>query len=150
MFKGFRDFILRGNVVDLAIAVVIGAAFTGIVTQLTKSFVQPLLMLFGGGGLHRGAFMVRGVVFDWAAFLNSIVNFVIVAAFLYFFIVVPMNRIIARRRRNETLDEAQASMPEDIALLQEIRDLLKRQNAAGIPGSPGAAGAPGAPGGSAS
>ena len=81
--------------------------------------------------------MVRGVAFDWAAFLNSIVNFVIVAAFLYFFIVVPMNRIIARRRRNETLDEAQASMPEDIALLQEIRDLLKRQDASGARGTPG-------------
>ena len=144
MFKGFRDFILRGNVVDLAIAFVIGVAFTGVVTQLTKSFVQPLIMVLGGGGVHGGAFTVRGVAFEWAAFVNAIINFLIVAAVLYFFIVVPMNQLNARRRRSETRDEAQASTPEDIALLREIRDLLKRQDVSDAPG------APGAPGGSAS
>ena len=81
--------------------------------------------------------MVRGVAFEWAAFVNAIINFVIVAAVLYFFIVVPMNRIMARRRRNESLDEAPASMPEDIALLQEIRDLLKGHDASGATGAPG-------------
>ena len=88
MFKGFREFILRGNVIDLAIAVVIGAAFTGIVSQFTKSFIQPLLQVIGGGGLHGGAFIIHGVAFDWAAFLNAIANFLIVATGLYFFIVV--------------------------------------------------------------
>lgn len=127
MIKGFRDFILRGNVVDLAIAVVIGAAFTGIVTQLTKSFIEPLMKLVGGGGINGGAFVVNGVAFDWAAFINAIINFIIVAAIMYFFVVTPMNRIIARRRRAESIDAEPASVPEDIALLQEIRDLLKRQ-----------------------
>ncbi len=59
MVKGFRDFIMRGNVVDLAIAVVIGAAFGGVVTQLTKSFIEPLIKLVGGGGVHGGAFIVN-------------------------------------------------------------------------------------------
>jgi len=126
MIKGFRDFILRGNVVDLAIAVVIGAAFSGIVTQLTKSFIEPLIKVFGGGGIHGGAFMVRGVAFDWAAFINSVINFVIVAAVLYFLIVLPMNRIIARRHKSEA-EAAPAPLPEDVAVLREIRDLLKSQ-----------------------
>ena len=127
MIKGFRDFILRGNVIDLAIAVVIGAAFTGIVTQLTKSFIEPLMKLIGGGGVNGGAFIVNGVAFDWSAFMNAVINFIIVAAVMYFFIVTPMNRIAARRHRGEKIDTPPVSTPPDIALLQEIRDLLKNQ-----------------------
>lgn len=126
MIKGFRDFILRGNVVDLAIAVVVGAAFTGIVTQFTKSFIEPIIKLMGGGGVHGGAFFVNGVAFDWGAFINAIINFLIVAAILYFFIVVPINKLITRRHRGETPAETAAITPEDIALLREIRDLLKQ------------------------
>ncbi len=126
MIKGFRDFLMRGNIVDLAIAVVIGGAFTAIVTQLTKSFIEPLIKVFGGGGIHGGAFIIRGITFDWAAFVNAVINFVIVAAVLYFFIVVPMNRILAKRKREEVA--APAATPEDVALLQEIRDLLKKQS----------------------
>ena len=126
MIKGFRDFLMRGNIVDLAIAVVIGGAFTAIVTQLTKSFIEPLIKVFGGGGIHGGAFVIRGITFDWAAFVNAVINFVIVAAVLYFFIVVPMNRILAKRKREEVA--APSVTPEDVALLQEIRDLLKKQS----------------------
>ena len=126
MLKGFKEFILRGNVIDLAIAVVVGAAFTGIVTQLTKSFIQPLIQVIGGGGIHGGAFIIHGVAFDWAAFINAIINFLIVAASLYFLIVVPVNRIIARRHRTEA-EAAPAPEPEDLVLLREIRDLLKKQ-----------------------
>ena len=129
MIKGFRDFILRGNVIDLAIAVVIGAALTGIITQLTKSFIEPLIKVFGGGGLHGGAFMIHGVAFDWAAFINAIINFLIVAAVLYFLIVTPMNKIILRRQRSEGIVPAVIPVPEDIELLKEIRDLLKKQSA---------------------
>lgn len=129
MIKGFRDFILRGNVIDLAIAVVIGAALTGIITQLTKSFIEPLIKVFGGGGLHGGAFMIHGVAFDWAAFINAIINFLIVAAVLYFLIVTPMNKIILRRQRSEGITPAVIPVPEDIELLKEIRDLLKKQSA---------------------
>lgn len=126
MLKGFKEFVLRGNVIELAIAVVIGAAFTGIVTQLTKSFIQPLIQVFGGGGIHGGAFVIHGVSFDWAAFVNAIVNFLIVAAVLYFLIVLPINRIVARRHRAE-VEAAPVPDPEDVVLLREIRDLLKKQ-----------------------
>lgn len=126
VLKGFKEFILRGNVIDLAIAVVIGAAFTGIVTQLTKSFIQPLIQVMGGGGIHGGAFIIHGVAFDWASFINSIINFLIVAAGLYFIIVLPMNRIIARRHRHDVEVEP-VPVAEDVALLKEIRDLLSKQ-----------------------
>lgn len=126
MLKGFRDFIMRGNVIDLAIAVVIGAAFGGIVTQLTKSFIEPLIKLMGGGGVHGGAFIVNGVSFDWGAFINAVINFLIVAAVLYFFVVTPMNKIMARRKKDEVVAPAAVIVPEDIALLKEIRDLLKK------------------------
>jgi large conductance mechanosensitive channel len=126
MFKGFKEFLLRGNVIDLAIAVVVGAAFTGIVTQLTKSFIQPLLQVIGGGGIHGGAFIINGVPFDWAAFINAVINFLIVAAGLYFLIVLPVNRLIARRHHTEA-EAAPAPDPEDVQLLREIRDLLRKQ-----------------------
>jgi large conductance mechanosensitive channel len=125
MLKGFKEFILRGNVIDLSIAVVVGAAFTGIVTQLTKSFIQPLIQVFGGGGIHGGAFLIHGVAFDWAAFINAIFNFVIIAAALYFLIVLPLNRISALRHHEET--QVAPVLPEDVQLLREIRDLLKSQ-----------------------
>lgn len=119
---------MRGNVVDLAIAVVIGAAFGGVVNQLMKSFIEPLIKVFAGGGVHGGAFIVNGVAFNSAAFINSVINLLIVAAVLYFLIVAPMNRINERKRRGIATEAEQVSIPEDIALLQEIRDLLKRQS----------------------
>ena len=126
MLKGFKDFVLRGNVVDLAIAVVIGAAFGGVVTQLTKSFIEPLLKLIGGGGISGGAFVINGVPFDWAAFINAVINLVIVAAVLYFLVITPLNTIKARIVK-PAAPAAPAMPPEDIALLREIRDLLKKQ-----------------------
>jgi len=126
MIKGFRDFVMRGSVIDLAIAVVVGAAFSGIVTQFTKSFIEPIIKLIGGGGVHGGAFIVNGVAFDWGAFINAIINFLIIAAILYFFIVLPINKLMARRHRGEAPAEDAAATPDDIALLREIRDLLKR------------------------
>jgi len=126
MLKGFKDFIMRGNVVDLAIAVVVGAAFTGIVTQLTKSFIQPLIQVFGGGGVHGGAFVIHGVAFDWAAFINAVINFLIIAAGLYFLIVHPINRINAHRHHAEAKSTPTPDA-ENLILLREIRDLLKEQ-----------------------
>ena len=128
MIKGFKDFLLRGNVVDLAVAVVIGTAFVALVGQFTKSFIEPLIKLIGGGGIKGGAFYIKGVAFDWAAFLNAVISFVIIAAVVYFLVVVPVNHLMARRKRGE-VEEAQAT-PEDIALLQEIRDLLRARGGA--------------------
>jgi large conductance mechanosensitive channel len=140
MLKGFKDFLMRGNVVDLAVAVVIGSAFATLVTQFTKSFIEPLIKLLGGGGVSGGAFTVNGVPFDWAAFVNAVIAFLIVAAVVYFFVVVPMNRLLTRLKRSEE-PESEAPSP-DVELLMEIRDLLRAQGgatgtAAGTPIDPG-------------
>lgn len=135
MLKGFKEFVLRGNVIDLSIAVVVGAAFTGIVTQLTKSFIQPLIQVVAGGGIHGGAFIIHGVAFDWAAFINAIFNFLIIAAALYFLIVLPLNRIStiahildAEKAETDTKESAPAVDSEEVQLLREIRDLLRKQS----------------------
>src|SRR3712207_1124022 len=131
MLKGFKDFLLRGNVVELAVAVVIGAAFTAVVSQFTASFLEPLIAVFGGGGLDGGTFTVNDQVFDWAAFVNAVITFVITAAVVYFLVVLPLKKVMERRKRGE---EAGPAEPTQIELLVEIRDLLRAQQGAG-PGS---------------
>jgi len=123
MLKGFRDFIMRGNVVDLAVGIVIGAAFTALVASFTAAFLKPLIQLMSGGkGVSAGAFKVRGVPFDWASFINACITFVLTAAALYFLVVYPMNRLAERRARGE---EPPPSAPsEEVKLLTEIRDAL--------------------------
>ncbi|GIJ52411.1 large-conductance mechanosensitive channel [Virgisporangium aliadipatigenens] len=126
MLKGFKDFIMRGNVVELAVGVVIGAAFNGLVTQLTKSFLEPLIKLLSGGKTVSGTFKVREVIFDWGAFINAVFAFILTAAALYFLIVLPMNKIAERRARGE---EPEPKAPaDDVRLLQEIRDILLAQS----------------------
>jgi large conductance mechanosensitive channel len=125
VLKGFKDFLLRGNVVDLAVAVVIGAAFTAVVTAFTSSFIKPLIQVFSGGGEFAGTFVVNGVPFDYASFINAVISFVITAAVVYFLIVMPLKVIQERRKRGE---EAGPSEPTDVELLIEIRDLLKEQS----------------------
>src|SRR5204863_8909872 len=102
MFSGFKRFITRGNVVDLAIAVVLGTAFAALVNQLTKSFLEPLIKVIAGGGADGGTFTVRGQVFDYGAFINAVITFLITAAAVYYFVVVPLNRYA---RRGVGLDE---------------------------------------------
>jgi large conductance mechanosensitive channel len=125
VLKGFKDFILRGNVVDLAVGIVIGAAFTGLVTQFTKSFLEPLIKLVGGGGVKGGTNAINGVTFDWGAFINAVITFALVAAVLYFLVVLPMNTLAERRKRG--LEPEPAAPPEDIVLLTEIRDALRQR-----------------------
>lgn len=124
MLKGFKDFLLRGNVVDLAIAVVIGAAFTSVVTAFTNAFLKPLIQLFSGGGEFAGKIVVKDVEFDYATFINSTITFVITAAVVYFLVVYPMKWLQERRRRGEEDGPAEST---DVELLTEIRDLLKEQ-----------------------
>jgi large conductance mechanosensitive channel len=134
MLKGFKDFVMRGNVVDLAVGIVIGAAFTAVVTQLTKSFFEPLIRLIGGGEL-AGTWKVRDdVVFDWAAFINAVIAFLITAAALYFLVVLPINKLAERRRRGE--EPPPEAPTEEVKLLTEIRDALV---AGGVPGQRGGA-----------
>ena len=126
MLKGFRDFLMRGNVVDLAIAVVIGTAFAGLVKSFTDNFITPLLNAIGTTGSGGFGFHIKAdddaTLINIGAFLSAIVNFVIVAAVIYFFVVVPMNTLLEMRKRGQV--EQVSATPEDIALLQEIRDLL--------------------------
>jgi large conductance mechanosensitive channel len=124
VLKGFKDFLLRGNVVELAVAVVIGAAFTAVVTAFTNAFLKPLIQVFSGGGEFAGAFTVNGVVFDYASFVNAVLTFLITAAVIYFLVVLPLKYVEERRRRGE--EEGPAD-PTDVELLAEIRDLLREQ-----------------------
>ncbi|MCP2015502.1 large conductance mechanosensitive channel [Deinococcus sp. HSC-46F16] len=126
MLRGFRDFVLRGNVVDLAVGVVIGAAFTGIVTAFSNSFINPLIKAVTGGGAQvGGTFTLNGAVFDYGAFITALLNFLIVAAILYFLVVTPVNRINERFKREDKPAVAEPSNEEK--LLAEIRDELRRR-----------------------
>lgn len=127
MLKGFREFIMRGNVVDLAVAVVIGAAFAAIVDTVVSAILTPVLNAAGGGEVEGLGFEIisgnEQTYVDLAAIVNALIVFLITAAVVYFIFVVPMNRFQERRKRGrEPEPEAPA---EDIILLQEIRDLLK-------------------------
>ena len=129
MLTGFRDFVLRGNVVDLAIAVVVGAAFTAVVTAFTTNVVTPLIASIGSAETPGLGFFVRGsdpaTFVDVGAVISALLNFLIVAAVVYLALVLPMNALLELRKRGE-VPEVKAT-PEDVALLQEIRDLLKAQ-----------------------
>ncbi len=130
MIKGFKDFILRGNVVDLAVAVVIGAAFGSIVTAFTQRIVQPLLnAITPPESPGFGVEVVPGkesTYIDVASVITSALNFLIVAGVVYFLIVLPLNHLKERRKRGE---ESGPAEPTDVELLTEIRDLLRAQHA---------------------
>jgi large conductance mechanosensitive channel len=129
MLKGFKDFIMRGNVVDLAVGIVIGAAFTAVVTAFTNAFLKPLIQLMGGdSSASAGKWTVGEVEFDYATFLNALITFLLTAAVLYFLVVFPLNKLAERRKRGE---EPPPDAPsEEVKLLTEIRDALVRQQVA--------------------
>lgn len=124
VFQGFKDFISRGNAIELAVGVVIGAAFTGVVTALQDGFIGPLIAaIFGEPDLSAlGRFTINGATFSIGLILNALLQFLITAAAVYFVIVLPLNALAARRKRGE--EEEPQAPAEDILLLQEIRDLL--------------------------
>ena len=102
MFKGFKEFVLRGNVLDLAVAVVMGGAFGAVVAALVKDLLTPLIAAIGGQpDFSSIAFTVNGSKFLIGDFINALVAFVFVAAAIYFFVVTPMNMVAERRRRGE-------------------------------------------------
>jgi large conductance mechanosensitive channel len=103
--KGFRAFLLRGNVVDLAVAVVIGAAFGVLVTAFVKDLVTPLIAALGGQPDFAALyFTVNKSKFMYGDFFNAVIAFVIIAAVIYFFVVVPINALIARSRKEPPAD----------------------------------------------
>jgi large conductance mechanosensitive channel len=124
VLKGFRDFILRGNVIDLAVAVVIGAAFATIVTALVDNIINPLIAaVFGVPSIAEvGNFTINGANFSLGAVLQAILNFLFVAAAVYFVLVAPMNKLMTLRKEGE--EPAPEAPSEEILLLTQIRDLL--------------------------
>jgi large conductance mechanosensitive channel len=124
MLKEFREFILRGNVVELAVAVVIGAAFGAIVAALVADIVTPLIAAIGGKpDFSHLTFSINGSVFRYGHFLNAVISFLIIAAVIFFLVVKPLNALLARRKaKEEPPPEAPA---EDVVLLTEIRDLMR-------------------------
>lgn len=123
MFKGFKEFLLRGNVIDLAVAVVIGAAFNTVVQKVVDTLINPVIgMVFKADSLD-GAMIVGlpgGGEIAFGALLGAIINFAIVAAVVYFVFVMPMNRL-----RKPAVEEP--ATPSEQELLTEIRDLLRAQ-----------------------
>lgn len=126
MIKEFRDFILRGNVVELAVAVIIGAAFNKIVDAVVKGLVTPLIGIFGGTPqFGNNKFTINGSEFLWGTVVDAIVGFLIVALVLFFLVVKPMNALAARTKKQEEV--APPAPTVDQKLLTEIRDLLKER-----------------------
>lgn len=125
MLKGFKDFLMRGNVLELAVAVVIGVAFTGLVTAFTESLINPIIAAVGGTNVHGLGFQLIDsnpkTVIDFGAVLSATINFVIVVAVVYFVFILPFQTIRARRKRGEEPGPAE---PTDVELLIQIRDLL--------------------------
>jgi large conductance mechanosensitive channel len=126
MIKGFRDFVMRGNVVDLAIAVVIGAAFGAVITALVSDIITPLIAAIGGQpNFNEMTFKIHHSTFFYGAFINAVVSFLVIAAALYFIVVLPLNKVAERRAARVSKGQPDpAPKPEDIILLEQIRDLL--------------------------
>ncbi|MDO9356031.1 MAG: large conductance mechanosensitive channel protein MscL [Solirubrobacteraceae bacterium] len=126
MLKGFRDFLLRGNVVDLAVAVIIGTAFSAVVASLNKDVITQLIAAVGGvPDFSKETFSVNGTPIGYGKLITTIINFVIVAAVVYFAVIVPMNRALERFNKQDEVDETAATLTKDQELLIEIRDALK-------------------------
>lgn len=114
MLKDFKEFVLRGNVVDLAIAVVIGAAFGAVITALVKDLITPIIAAIGGQpDFSSLSFTINGSHFLYGDFINAVITFLIIAAAVFFFVVVPLNALIERSRRNQaTPDPTTRTCPE--------------------------------------
>jgi large conductance mechanosensitive channel len=123
MLKGFRDFLLRGNVADLAVAVIIGAAFGAVVASLVADVITPIIGAVGGQP-DFSALMLGPIKIG--SFLNAVISFLVIALVVYFIVVVPMNRIMERASRQTEAAAPPAPTKEEV-LLAEIRDLLRQQ-----------------------
>ena len=122
----FKEFILRGNVMDMAVGVIIGSAFANIVTALTEDFINPLINGIGGAEVAGTIKIYGGQVIKYGDFITSVINFVIMA-FVLFMLLKVFNKIssVGKKKKEEDEEEKKA---EDIALLEEIRDVLKKNN----------------------
>ncbi|HLM94715.1 MAG TPA: large conductance mechanosensitive channel protein MscL [Acidimicrobiales bacterium] len=123
MIKEFKAFVLRGNVVDLAVAVVIGAAFGAVVTALVNYLLTPLIAIPGKYSFMNLTFTIRHSVFYYGKFLDALIAFVLMAAAVFFFVIKPINALAARRRKGEEAEEGTRDCPE---CLSEIPALARR------------------------
>lgn len=123
MLKGFREFIVRGNVIDLAVAFVAGAAFTAVVGSFTEGLINPMVGLILGGGFEAGTITVNGQVFNFTLIVNALITFFLTMVVLYFVFVLPMNKYRERTAKTE-----EASAPTEVELLQQIKELLEKRN----------------------
>ncbi|GAT07400.1 MULTISPECIES: large-conductance mechanosensitive channel protein MscL [Mycolicibacterium] len=125
MLKGFKDFLARGNIVDLSVAVVIGTAFTALVTKFTESIIQPLINRIGAGSESNYGILRLGIgggeTIDLNVLLSAAINFILVSAVVYLLVVLPYNRL----RKKGEVEQAQDT---ELALLTEIRNILAETN----------------------
>ena len=128
MLKGFKDFLMRGNVVDLAVAVVLGTAFGLVVQGLLQGLVNPLIAAVAGKRNldDVGTFTVNNAEFSIGLLLTPLVNFILVGAAIYFLVVTPLNKLAERRARG--VEPESAAPSEEVALLTEIRDALRARS----------------------
>lgn len=132
--KGFKEFVMQGNVLDLAVGVVIGGAFTALITAFVEKLIQPIINVFGGTNVNGLAFQLTNekTVVDLGALLSAIIAFLITAAVVYFVFVLPVTKARAFDRKRRGLPEQEeGGAPEDVVLLGEIRDLLVAQQRGG-------------------
>jgi large conductance mechanosensitive channel len=123
MIKEFRDFLVRGNLVELAVAFVMGLAFAAVVTSFVDDLVMPVIaMIFGKPTFNDLTFTINDAVFRYGSFFTAVIQFVAIAAAVFFFVVKPMNALLARAK---FADEEPAAPAPDVQLLTEIRDLLR-------------------------
>ncbi len=133
MIKGFKDFIMRGNVIDLAVAVVIGGAFTALVNAIVTSIVNPIIQIFWAPDPKTGATgpTIQGlhgpVPFPLGDLLSAIITFLAVAIVVYFVFVYPMNKFKERAAAKAGVVEEETPLPTEQELLVQIRDLLEKQ-----------------------
>jgi large conductance mechanosensitive channel len=129
LFKEFRSFLLRGNLLELAVAFVIGAAFVAVVNALVEDLIQPIIAAIGGvSSLSNETFKINGAVFKWGHFVTAAITFVMTAAAVFFFIVKPSQIILARLRRGDSGEEP-IEPSEEVVLLTQIRDALASRTA---------------------
>ena len=113
MLKGFRAFVLRGNVVDLAVGVVIGVAFGAVVTALVEDLITPIITaIVGKPDFSTLTFTIHKSTFKYGAFLNAVIAFVLIAAAVYFFVVVPVNKLMAMRKTEPDVEAPTRTCPE--------------------------------------
>jgi large conductance mechanosensitive channel len=126
VIKEFREFLLRGNLIELAVAFVIGVAFAAVIKSLVDNMITPIIGMIGGVDFAGESFTINDSVFRYGAFINDVIYFVLVSAAIFFLVVKPVNMIMARIRKPE---EIAPDAPTEAALLIEIRDLLARRPA---------------------